>query len=103
MSYFESLSQLFADYAWYTDVRDVQAIGALYEDDGEMTIDIAGGTTFGPYSGRQTITDFIGSAMQDLTDQRRHVITNLRIEDAGDDEVTATAFLTLAITDLGEL
>lgn len=103
MSDFEFLSKLFADYAWFTDLRDVDGIVSLYEKDGEMTIDISGGDTVGPFFGQSSIKDFIGTAMQGLTDQRRHVITNIRIVDAVEGDVAATAFLTLMITEDNEL
>jgi hypothetical protein len=103
MSYYEAASQLFADYAWYIDLRDVDGIGSLYSDDAEMTIEIAGAQTAGLFSGRATIMAFIGSAMSGLTDQRRHVITNVRVESVSEDELTVTAFLTLVIIEGGEL
>jgi len=103
MSYYEASSQLFADYAWYNDLRDVEGIGSLCSDDVEMTVEITGAQTAGPFSGRATIMAFIGSAMSRSNDQRRHVITNVRVESVSEGELTATAFLTLIIIEGGEL
>jgi uncharacterized protein (TIGR02246 family) len=98
-----AIDQLLADYAWFTDVRDVPGIAGLFLEDGEMGIEITGGATVGPLKGREAIADFISTAMKDLTDQRRHVVTNVRYESEAEAEATVTAFLTLFVTENGEL
>ena len=58
---------------------------------------ITGGDTIGPISGRDAIVEFCSSTVGEQTDQRRHVITNVRIGAETDTDAEVTAILTLIV------
>jgi hypothetical protein len=95
VSQFEEVSQLFATYAWGIDTRQYDLLNSVFAADGAFVVKVAGGDTY-TFEGRKGVVDFISSTTDAQTDQRRHVITNLRLD--GD---TATSTLTLHVVDSG--
>jgi SnoaL-like domain len=98
-----AIEQLFADYGWPMDSREFGVLGGVFTEDAAFTIAISGGDTYGPIVGRQAIVDFCSSTIAEQTDQRRHVITNIRIGPETQDDATVTAILTLIVVENGVL
>lgn len=95
----QTVSQLFATYAWAMDARDFDLFEGVFSKDATFVVSIAGTVAAGPFEGRAALVDFIRSTTLDQQDQRRHVITNVRLgEDGG-----ATSTLTLLVVDNGVL
>ena len=92
------LDQLFANYAWAMDSKEFEVFDEVFSTDATFAVAIAG-ETVASFEGRQATVDFIRNTTLDQTDQRRHVITNIRR--VGDDKATAT--LTLLVVDGGVL
>ena len=95
----DTVEQLFATYAWAMDARTFGLFDDVFTSDASFVVSIAGGDTYGPFEGRDAVAEFIGSTTQEQTDQRRHVIVNVRTE--GPDR--ATAILSLHVVDGGAL
>lgn len=94
---------LFADYAWANDAGDVPLLRGLFTDDASLQISIAGSDdVYGPFVG-EGIAEFMSSAWDAQTDQRRHVITNFRFVEESDDRAVVRAYLSLHVTDGGVL
>ena len=98
-----AIDQLFADYGWPMDSREFSVLGGTFTEAAEFTIVITGGDTIGPISGRDAIVEFCSSTVGEQTDQRRHVITNVRIGDQTDTDAEVTAILTLIVVADGAL
>ena len=98
-----AIDQLFADYGWPMDSREFSVLGDTFTEDAEFTIVITGGETIGPISGRDAIVEFCSSTVGEQTDQRRHVITNVRIGPQTDTSAEVTAILTLIVVADGAL
>ena len=99
----DRIEQLFADYAWPLDSREFERLRDVFAGDAAFTVAIAGGDTYGPIEGREAIYEFVSGTVGEQTDQRRHVITNLRAGDTSGDEVDVTATLTLVVVAEGRL
>jgi len=99
----DSLEQLFAQYGWPMDTKDFGNLNTVFAKDAKFTVQIAGGDTYGPIEGREAIYDFVSGTVGAQTDQRRHVITNMRLESANGDTAVATAILTLLVIDNGAI
>ena len=99
MSDQQAVSQLFATYAWAIDAREFDLFADVFSEDASFVVSIAGTVAAGPFEGRAALTDFISSTTLEQQDQRRHVITNVRLAD----ENHATAILTLLVVDSGVL
>jgi hypothetical protein len=85
------------------DSREWPVLSGVFTEDAEFTIAIANGDTIGPIVGRDAIVEFCSSTVNAQTDQRRHVITNVRIGPETDDEATVTAILSLIVVAEGGL
>ena len=99
MSDLQAVSQLFANYAWSMDSKEFELFDEVFSEDATFVVSIAGPVAAGPFEGRAALVDFIRTTTLDQTDQRRHVITNVRLD--GGDKATAT--LTLLVVDNGVL
>jgi ketosteroid isomerase-like protein len=95
---YSKVSQLFAVYAATQDEKDFATLKDVFTEDCTFTVDITGGPTVGPYEDRASTLEFIEGAIQAQDDQRRHVITNVRLD--GD---VAYAILSLFVTKDGAL
>jgi hypothetical protein len=98
MADFAQVCDVFARYASAMDDNNYSMLREVFSDDATFTVDITGGPTVGPYDGADAIVEFISSTTEEQQDQRRHVITNIRID--GD---TAYGILSLFVTANGEL
>ena len=90
-----AIDQLFADDGWPMDSREFSVLGDTFTEDADFTIVITGGDTIGPISGRDAIVDFCSSTVGERLDQRRHVITNVRI---GPHQTETSAEVTAILT-----
>jgi len=97
MSDMQTVEQLFATYAWSMDSKEFELFDEVFSEDSTFVVSIAG-TVAASFEGRAATVDFIRSTTLEQTDQRRHVITNVRLAGA-----KATATLTLLVVDNGEL
>ena len=88
-----------AAYAY--DVRDLSLLESGFAPDASMTMRIAGGDLIGPFEGRDAIMGLMRGSMEEQTDVRKHVISNVFIEE-GEDGINATSFLTLIATENGQ-
>ena len=79
--------------------KEFELFDEVFSEGATFVVSIAGTVAAGPFEGRAALVDFIRSTTLDQTDQRRHVITNVRL--AGGDKATST--LTLLVVDNGEL
>ncbi len=88
-----------AAYAY--DVRDMALLERSFAPDASMTMRIAGGDLIGPFEGREAIMGLMKGAMDEQTDVRKHVVSNIFFEEEESD-ITAVSFLTLIATEGGE-
>jgi 3-phenylpropionate/cinnamic acid dioxygenase small subunit len=99
----DAVEQLFAQYGWPMDSKEFPVLNEVFTEEASFTVAITGGDTHGPVTGRQAIYDFVSGIVGSQTDQRRHVITNIRIVDDSGDSARVTANLTLIVVDNGAL
>jgi len=97
----DAISDLLAAYAAGNDARDTGQIGDCFTADGAFTLHIAGADTIGPLQPREALVEFFGQAFAAQSDQRRHVVTNLRVVEDAADRALVEAYLTLIVTDAG--
>src|ERR1700722_9717200 len=98
MADYAQVCDVFARYASAMDDNAFTVLREVFTDDAAFTVDITGGPTVGPYESGDAIVEFITSTTEEQQDQRRHVITNVRID--GDE---AYGVLSLFVTAEGQL
>jgi 3-phenylpropionate/cinnamic acid dioxygenase small subunit len=96
-----AIHELLARAAYAYDERDMKMLGGSFAKDASFTMRIAGGDMIGPFEGRDAIMDLMTNSMNEQTDVRRHVISNIFFDDKT--EPTVISNLTLVATDKGEI
>jgi SnoaL-like domain len=91
----ELIAERVARYGWAYDERDREGLGDCFTEDGVWEGQIMGLEPVGPFEGRAAIVEFLTSFWDEQSDQRRHVFTNVVLDDVGRDEATAHAYLIL--------
>jgi 3-phenylpropionate/cinnamic acid dioxygenase small subunit len=100
----QKILDVIADYAWANDAKDEDTVKAVFADDARFGLTIAGvDEPIGPFEGRQAIVDFIYPTIKAQTDQRRHVIPNVRFMSETDDSASVRCYLVLIVIDNGAL
>ncbi|WP_243787847.1 nuclear transport factor 2 family protein [Saccharopolyspora gloriosae] len=88
------IEDLLARYALGYDEGDLDLLADCFTTDAVMSIEIDGAESAGPFHGRDAIVDLVRETARSQSDRRRHVITNLVLEQAGD-QARARNYLTL--------
>ncbi len=99
----QAINDLFADYAWAMDDRDFDLLAQVFHEDASFVIYIPEVDPVGPFSPGSAVVEFISETTKGQTDQRRHVITNLRVDEESESDAKVTATLTLIVIDEGKL
>lgn len=82
-------------YAWGYDQNDIGAIARCFATDAVMSMKIQDGDLIGPFEGREAILGLMKGSLEAQDDQRRHVTTNVFVDDETDDSATVTSYLLL--------
>lgn len=83
------------------DARDLNMLTDCFAEQAHMSVRIAGGDLIGPFEGREQIMGLMTSSMQEQSDVRRHVISNIFFAEHGDEPLVMSV-LTLLATENGQ-
>ena len=97
------ISELLSRAAYALDERDVDMLSACFSKEANFTMRIAGGDMIGPFEGREGIMKLMTDSLDQQTDKRRHVISNIFFESSQDNNVSVVSNLTLFATENGEI
>jgi len=89
--------------AYALDECEVEMLAAAFAESAEFSMRIAGGDLIGPFVGRTEIMKLMTDSMEQQTDQRRHVISNLFFELLESDTAQVVSNLSLFATENGEI
>ncbi len=98
-----AIHELLNRAAYGLDVRDLDILASCFAEQAVMTLRIAGGDLVGPFDGREAIMKLMTDSMEEQTDQRRHVTSNMFFESEGKDAATLVSNLTLLATANGQI
>ncbi len=96
-----AIRELMARAAYALDERDLAMLEASFAEDAVMSLRIAGGDLVGPFEGREAIMGLMKGSMEEQSDQRRHLVSNLFIDDFDSAQPGVTSNLTLVATENG--
>lgn len=82
-------------YAWGFDERNLEGLGECFTVDGIWEGWVMGTEHVGPFNGRAAIQGFMGDFWPHQVDQRRHVFTNVIVDDYTGTAAQAHAYLLL--------
>jgi ketosteroid isomerase-like protein len=97
------VAERIARYGWAYDERDRAALADCFTEDGVWDGLIMGRDVVGPFTGRDAIADFLAQFWQTQTDQRRHMFTNVVVDDLSPESATARSYLLLTSASGGVL
>jgi len=98
-----AIHELMSRAAYYFDVNDTDGLEACFSEDARMLVDIAGGETFGPFEGRDSIMELMRGTLEQQKDRRRHVICDVFFESEGDNEATVVSTLVVSSVENDEM
>ena len=94
--------ELLAKWAYAYDERDVAMLENCFTAGASFSMRIAGGDLVGPFEGREAIMALMTGSMDEQTDVRRHVISNIFFDESAE-VTTVVSNLTLVATQNGEI
>ena len=97
------ISELLSHAAYALDERDVDMLSACFSEEANFTMRIAGGDMIGPFEGRESIMKLMTDSMDQQTDKRRHVVSNIFFESSEGNNVSVVSNLTLFATENEEI
>jgi 3-phenylpropionate/cinnamic acid dioxygenase small subunit len=97
-----AIHELLSRSAYAYDDRDMKMLEASFSTDASFSMRIAGGDLIGPFEGRDAIMELMTGSMNEQTDVRRHVISNIFFDD-NSPETIVISNLTLMSTEKGEV
>ena len=97
------ISELLSRSAYALDERDVDMLSACFSEEANFTMRIAGGDMIGPFEGRESIMKLMTDSMDQQTDKRRHVVSNIFFESSEGNNVSVVSNLTLFATENEEI
>ncbi len=96
-----AIHELLSRAALGYDARDLDMLTDCFAEQAHMSMRIAGGDLIGPFEGREQIMGLMTSSMQEQTDVRRHVISNIFFAEQGAEPLVVSN-LTLLATENGQ-
>ena len=99
----QAISELLSRAAFAYDEKDIEMLSASFSVDAQFTMRIADGDLIGPFEGREGIMKLMIDSMDQQTDKRRHVISNIFFESSDGNNVSVVSNLTLFATENGEI
>jgi ketosteroid isomerase-like protein len=103
MSVRNEIENAFARYALAYDEGDMDAVEAAFAKDAVFTMKIGDGDLIGPMEGIVEIMKLFRGAHESQTDQRRHITTNLLVEEIDEATVKTTSYLLITSAENGKL
>jgi len=95
------IQELLSRAAFGYDERDIDMLAACFAENAEFSMRIAGGDLIGPFTGREGILALMTGSMEEQSDVRRHVVSNLFFTDTDAEQPLAISNLTLLATENG--
>lgn len=94
-----AIENTLASWALGYDQREPARMERCFTPEADLIMDIGGAEQMGPYVGRPEVMKHFTDHHEIQTDQRRHVTTNIVIEDETDNSASVVSYLTLLVTD----
>ncbi len=98
-----AIHELMSRAAYYFDLHDTDGLEACFCEDAKMLVNIAGGETFGPFDGRDSIMELMRGSLDAQKDRRRHIICDVFFESEGNNEATVVSTLVVSSVDNDEI
>ncbi|AKE91911.1 MULTISPECIES: nuclear transport factor 2 family protein [Rhodococcus] len=103
MSLRNEIENALARYALAYDDGDMDGVERVFGETAVFTMKIGDGDLIGPLNGREEIMGLFRGAHESQTDQRRHITTNLLIDEIDEKNVRTVSYLLITSAENGAL
>jgi 3-phenylpropionate/cinnamic acid dioxygenase small subunit len=97
------IQELLARSAYALDERKLEVLEDTFSESAALVIDITGVDGEVSFEGREAIMGLMQNSMQEQSDQRRHLVTNVFFEAAAGDRATAVSNITITSVEHGAI
>ena len=97
------ISELLARSAYALDERKLEILEDTFSETATFVIDIDGVDGEMDFAGREAIMSLMTGSMDEQTDQRRHVITNVFFESESDNRAQVVSNITITSVEHGAI
>ena len=97
------IHELLSRSAYGLDVRDVALLASTFAEAANFSMRIEGGDLIGPFETREGIMKLMTDSMDEQTDQRRHLVSNIFFDGENGGNPVVVSNLTLVATENGEI
>lgn len=94
-----AIENTLANWALGYDQREPERMASCFTPDADLEMDIGGAETMGPYVGRDEVMKHFTDHHAIQTDQRRHITTNVVVDEETDDTASVVSCLTLLVVE----
>ncbi len=98
-----AIHELLSRSAYGLDVRDVDLLASTFAESANFSMRIGGGDLVGPFETRTGIMKLMTDSMEEQTDQRRHLVSNIFFDGEEGGHPVVVSNLTLIATENGEI
>lgn len=98
-----AIHELLSRSAYALDVHDADMLANTFAENANFSMRIGGGDLVGPFVNRSGIMELMTGSMEEQTDQRRHVVSNIYFDGEEDGNPVVVSNLTLMATEHGEI
>ena len=98
-----AIHELLSRSAYGLDVRDVDLLASTFAENARFSMRIEGGDLVGPFEDRVGIMKLMTDSMEEQTDQRRHLVSNIFFDGENGGNPVVVSNLTLIATENGEI
>jgi SnoaL-like domain len=89
------IAERISRYGWGYDERDIEMLADCFTANGVWEGSMFGTDRVGPHVGREAVVQFLTDFWSVQTDQRRHIFTNIVVDELTTDSAVAHAYLLL--------
>ena len=88
------ISELLSRYYWAYDQGDLEQVADCLHDAVVLSGTFPGGGTIGPFEGKAAVLEYLGKGVANRTDVRRHLVSNVLLEEDAQANATVISYVT---------
>jgi 3-phenylpropionate/cinnamic acid dioxygenase small subunit len=99
----QKITEMLARSAYALDERKLELLEDTFSESAGFVIDIAGVDGEVSFEGREAIMGLMTGSMEEQSDQRRHVVTNVFFQSEGEDRAVVVSNITITSVEHGAI
>jgi hypothetical protein len=88
------IAELLSRYYWGYDQDDLDLVTDCLDESVVVSGAMPGGVALGPFQGKAAVLEFLRRGVANRTDARRHLVSNVLLEEEGEADATVISYVT---------